>query len=511
MATSRRMEILGRIPAWGVLVAVTAGAFFASCRRAEAGSDTAPGVLIIAIDGLRADHVGCYGYDRPTTPTLDRLAEDGLLFEEAYTNSPSLLPAHVSLLTGCEPFVARRLPTEIDFTVERRWHVPEAVPHLAVEFLAHGYETAAFVDHPYLAPVFGFPVGFERYVQSDHEADSDEGRAGADYLTMQLVQWLRGIGRDEPWFAYLHLHDLERSWSRPHPRWERFFEERDGMDDVPPVGATDSVLFAIPYSRWRGGSRSLGEYEAQYDGHLRGLDDDLERLFGSLDTTGRYDSTTIVVVGSHGIQFGEAGLYLSGGRYSLADIHVPWILRPRQGLSEVDGGTVVRHLASLSDVAPTVLELAGLEPPKGTHGISHAGHVLGQAPGEPLRRFAYSSCGIQDGGVLVGPRLCYEFLLPGEAEDSLYRRSWFGEGEEHQRETCVRFYDRSLNPFPPLGELQREGTPEEFDAFKIAAFRWYDDMKYVRKILHATALFGDPVPPEKVKELQENGLLVEDL
>ena len=490
----------------GIALVVVPGLLLA-CQRTEAGDEPAPGVLVIAIDGLRADHVGCYGYDRPTTPTLDRLADEGVIFTQAFANSPALLPSHVSLLTGCEPFVARRyLPAEIETTIERRWRVPAAVPHLAVEFLAHGYDTAAFVDHPQLSPVYGFDPGFEKYVEATGKD------VGAAHLTMQLVQWLREVDRDRPWFAYLHLHDLERSWAKPDPVWEAYFTPRPGLEDVPPVGATDSTFFAVPFSRWRGGSRSIGEYEAQYDGHLRRLDESLERLFGSMITTGRLASTTIAVVGSHGIQFGEAGMILAGGRYSMADLHVPLVIRPRAGLEGARvGGSVVDSLASLSDLAPTLLELSALTVPRGTHGISQLPELLGSGPATPRRRFAFASCGIQDGGVRIGERLCYEFLLPGEAEEPLYRRSWLGVSEAPTGNKQIRFYDRVAHPYPPLEAGLREGTPQEFASYSEAAVAWYKDMEFVRTALQPTSLFTEPVAPEKVRELQARGLLVEDL
>jgi arylsulfatase A-like enzyme len=510
-ATTRRR--VSGISGWALAASLAIAPSAVACRQSSAASTAAPGVLIVAIDGLRADHVSCYGYERPTTPNLDRLADGGVVFEETFANSPSLLPSHVSLLTGCEPFVARRhLLAGVDDTVERRWLVPESVPHLAVEFLAHGYDTAAFVDHPRLAPVFGFTTGFEVYEESDADPDAPRDQVGAPWLTAKLVQWLRGVDRDRSWFAYLHLHDLERSWSRPDPHWERFFSKRDGMEEVPPVGVTDSVFFAIPFSRWRGGSRSMGEYEAQYDGHLRGLDENLERLFGSLSTTGRLEETTIAVVGTLGIQFGEAGRILAGGRYSMADIHVPWILSPgRSVATSLPPGGRISDLASLSDVAPTLLELSGLPVPRGIHGISQAPLLLGPVPETPLRPLAFSSCGIQDGGVVIGKRWCYEYLLPGRTEDALFRRSWFGENEEHEGEPRLRFYDRITDPFPSLSETAQASHPVEFEVYQEAAMSWFAEMEEVRKVVQATALFSDPLPRERVEALQRKGLLIEDL
>ena len=136
--------------------------FLAACGKPGSTGDVGRGVLVIAIDGLRADHLSCYGYDLPTTPGLDALASDGVRFRQTFSSAPSLLPAHFGLMTGCDPTLARRLHLndELAASVEERWLVPEKVPHTAVEFLVGGFASAAFVDDPLLGKQFGFGPGF---------------------------------------------------------------------------------------------------------------------------------------------------------------------------------------------------------------------------------------------------------------------------------------------------------------------------------------------------------------
>ncbi|MCZ6598889.1 MAG: sulfatase-like hydrolase/transferase, partial [Planctomycetota bacterium] len=140
------------------------------CGHAGGAEASGPSVLVVAIDGLRADHVGCYGYDLPTTPTLDQLAADGVAFSEAFSTAPLPLPAHVSLLTGCDPNVARRLGSTGEM---ERWRVPHEVPRLAVSFLRHGYATAAFLDHELLAERLGLGSGFQRYEVTDSARENE--------------------------------------------------------------------------------------------------------------------------------------------------------------------------------------------------------------------------------------------------------------------------------------------------------------------------------------------------
>lgn len=491
----------------GILSAALAFAMVGGCG-AFPGGEVGPGVLVIAIDGLRADHLGCLGYDRPATPTMDELAADGVLFTQAFSTAPLVLPSHVSLFTGCDPIVARRfVPSSFEGLEERRWLIPERVPHLAVELLSAGFRTAAFVDDPLLDPVYGFKRGFQKYdlLRDEEVKDTDHTTA----LTRRLVQWLRNLDRGERWYAYLHVADLERFWGHPDSEWDRYFPAREDLEEIPPVGHTDSQFFAIPSSRWQGGSRTVGEYEASYAGHLRKLDGELQDLLARLRAIERLDQTTVVVVGSFGIQFGEAGLYLRGGRYSMADLHVPLIVRPRVDTPDAVRGRRVDAMVSLMDVAPTVLALEGVPEPGGMHGVSQAAWVAGAPPAAPLRRYAFASCGMQSGCAVIGERYCLEYLQPGKLDDVFTRRSWLGDTAE-LRDTQVRFYDRIATPYPPLDERGAELQNPAFLELRRVALVWLDDMKKTQLYLQRNALVPDKVDEEDLRKLREKGYLGEE-
>ncbi len=476
-----------------------------ACARA-AGREPAQGVLLIAIDGLRADHLSSMGYDRPTTPTLDQLASEGLLFEQAFTASPQLLPSHASLATGCDPSIVRRfLPHEFEGLQERRWRIPARVPHLAIELLTAGYATAAFLDDSSLDPVYGFGPGFQVYEVLGEESRQDWEGAQPARLVDHLLLWLRALDSGSPWFAYLHLAELERFWGAPDEQWDGYFHPRAELSEVPPVGNTDSVFFAIPRSRWPGGSRPLSQYEASYDGHLRYLDGELGRLFASLRRMGRFERTTIHVVGTFGTQFGEAGLYLRGGRYSMADLHVPWIVRPREGPGNARGRRT-DALASLLDVAPTLLELEGLKPPQGMHGLSQAAFATSASMPEPRERFVFASCGMQEGCAVIGERYCMEFLIPDSTDDAQLRRSWYGEWIAPAISPHLRFYDRLSTPYPPLQSGPPWFTGEDFERFRQAARERLRDMNDLR--LHLQSRPGaSPLDAAKLQELRDKGFL----
>ena len=464
------------------------------------------GVLVIAIDGLRADHLSGYGYDRPTTPHLDALAAEGVRFDQAFSTSPLRLPAHVPLFTGCDPNVARRRYLVDEFTAgpEERWAVPDKVPHLAVELLMEGFATAAFVDHPDLGPDYGFGRGFQRYLVTEHEIYGEPEERGIQAVRDRFLQWVRGLERSKPWFAYLHLHDLERVWQEPDPLWEAHFSPRPELDRVPPVASTDEVFFALPRSRWRGGGRTLGYYEALYDGHLRKLDAELDDLLRALELQGRYENTTVVVVGTHGVQFGEAGLLLRSGLFSTADVRVPWILRsPR--IPPERRGTVLEGVASLLDVAPTLLDFLRLPAPGGMHGTTQLPYIL-DAGAEAPRSVAFATCGLRAGGAAFGPRWTYEATIPGRVlGDAHQRRTWFGDDREHEGSHEV-YYDRTLQAYPPLFG-QGMAPPHEVRALQAAAVAWEHNLGRARKALQGGTILFDPVEPEEIAELQALGFL----
>jgi arylsulfatase A-like enzyme len=463
------------------------------------------GVLVIAIDALRADHTSVLGYDRPTTPTLEALAREGVVFTEAFTSAPQMLPAHVALLTGCEPLVARRfLPGELEGLAERRWRIPSRVGHLALEFLTAGYATAAFVDDPRIAPVHGFGPGFQDFVHVDAEQRQAWEGSQPERISRHFLDWLRSRARDQSWFAYLQFSELERFWTAPPDESTYFFPPRPELSTVPPVGNTDSVLFAVPRSHWRGVIRTLGQYEAAYDGAIRALDGQLERLLAQLRRSGWDESTTIVVVGSYGIQFGESGLFLRGGRYTPADLRVPWVLRPAPASrAESFAARPVSGVVSLLDLAPTLLDLEDLPVPGGTHGLSQAAVVREPGASVAERPFVFASCGIQEGCALIGDHLCLEYLLPAGTADAQLRRSWFGEWRDLEVAPSQRFYDWRVTPFPPL-EPGILTDAEDLSDFRAACVGWLRDLNDTRVFLQA-APGRSGLPAETIQHLREEG------
>jgi arylsulfatase A-like enzyme len=404
-------------------------------------------VLVVVVDGLRADHVSHLGYDRKTTPYLDALAAEGASFRSAWSSSPEVLAAHAAILTGCDPMLARRVPIGAPSrgTAVTDWYVPDELPRLSRAFLAGGYATAAFVDHPAISPVCGFGAGFQEFGGYEAASEPETDAAGYEGVSSRFLNWVLGLDRSQDWFAYVQLDDLERIGRRADERWDTFFEPRAGLASVPPVAQADRGFFELPRARWDGGSRSLGQLEARYDGALCRLDQNLGRLVEKLRRSGRWEETTVVVLGSHGVGFGEGGVIADTGTFSDCDLHVPWVVRPGAAL-EIGGGLRGRRvlgIASLLDLAPTLLDLQGIARPSGMAGVSHANALRGGE--DAAREVAFAAGGLQSGFAAIDERFCYEESSPGGLEQdavSAVSRSWYGDDLDHRMDVRRFLHDR---------------------------------------------------------------------
>lgn len=457
---------------WGTAL----GFLLLGCGPVVGGGEVGHGVLLLVVDGLRADHLSQHGYDRRTMPRLAELAHEGWYVEHTFAAAPQLIPSHAAILTGSDPNLARRdVPQWLGASPEQAWRLGPELPRMSVEFLLHGFATAAFTDHEDLSPVYGFDAGFQDFEPLWRRELTPS--PGMERAAHRLRQWVRSLGRERSWFAYVHLHDLERLWAAPDPRWDTTFPPRAGLAHVPPVGADEAALFAIPPSRWMGGSMTLGEYEARYDGALRRLDTELARLLADLAEDGRLEHTTVVVVGSFGVQFGEAGLLLRAGRLSLADLAVPFVVRPAPALGQPFQAGRLSGIASTLDVAPTLLELAGVPHPESMHGLSlfHAARR-----GEPSpREVAFASSGIQAGYAAFTRERALEVLLPSLAVHPRLVSAWYGDQEVRGEVASERFYDWRAEPFPPLDAAPRFPAEDSLP-IKEAALRWTDAVEWRR-------------------------------
>jgi choline-sulfatase len=292
----------------------------AGCRGASRVSPPdRPNVLLVTIDTLRADHVGCYGYTDASTPTIDALARRGVRFETAVAHAPLTGPSHASILTG-------RIPPGHGFRNNSGFTLSPRVKTAAEDFRQRGYRTAAFVSGFPLDRRFGFDRGFETY--DDHLPKGNDRRRTpyverfADATTDAALRWLatsRAGGSPSRWFLWVHYYD-------PHAPYE------------PPADLAER------YNR------------APYDGEIAFVDRQLARLLQALDVTKESGRTLVLVTADHGESLGEHGEGTHGVFVYDATLRVPWVMAGPQ----IPAGRVSRSVARSIDVLPTLADYAGL-------------------------------------------------------------------------------------------------------------------------------------------------------
>ncbi len=312
---------------------------------ASCGTDERPRlVVLVSIDTLRADHLGLYGYERPTSPVLDALALESTVFDQAMSTSPWTLPAHGSLLTGL-------YPGRHGLTSHERY-LASSLKTLAQLFSEAGYRTAAVVNSHNLGPEFGLDRGFQQYRYVEERVDRREPSAE---ITDQAMAWLKEAGKNRL-FLFLHYYDVHSDYAS-RPEYEKdFLRQYEGIAD----GSTAQL------ASHREGKISLSTADApnlidRYDAGIRQMDAELGRLLDFL----RGEDAFLILTSDHGEEFFEHGGVLHGQTQYEEVIRVPLLVKG----PGVPAGRRVPTPVSLVDIAPTLLARAGIAPPDGLDGV----------------------------------------------------------------------------------------------------------------------------------------------
>jgi arylsulfatase A-like enzyme/Tfp pilus assembly protein PilF len=302
--------------------ALVIGAGFAWLRTPNrtcpiaAGALKGANVLVVTIDTLRADYVGAYGSTRSVTPTIDRLAREGLRFDTTHTHVPLTLPSHTSILTGTYPFTSGvRDNGSFRFDGKR--------PTLATQLKAAGYATAAFVGAFVLDARFGLNAGFDLY-DDRYGARPVGGELSllerpAEQVIAPAIKWVSQHPRNTAWFVWVHLYDPHDPYDPPEPYRSRYTTDR-------------------------------------YSGEIAYADAQLGVLLDSLGRGGQLEKTLVVVASDHGESLGEHGERTHGLFAYESTLRVPLVMWAPPTITP---GTYIPP-ARLVDVAPTILDLLGV-------------------------------------------------------------------------------------------------------------------------------------------------------
>ena len=331
------------------------------------GAPVAP-VVLVTIDTLRADHLGCYGYARATSPVLDAFAAAGTRFAEARSQAPLTAPSHASILTGTLP----------------AWHqvltngdaLPADVETLPERLQAAGWHTAGFVSNAVITHVVGFDQGFEHFDDTlpAREVNRPQSERLATDTIDAAIAWL-AAHRSERFFVWIHLEDPHGPYTPPAADAAPFLAEAAGLAPHPlPALADQSGASGIPQYQALTGETDAHRYVARYDGEIHYVDREIGRLLDALRGWGV--APLVVITGDHGEALGEHDHWFAHGHGLTEDqLRVPLLVRG----PGVPVGRVVARAVDTLDVVPTVLTHARLAVP-----AELRGHDL-LADGAPCR------------------------------------------------------------------------------------------------------------------------------
>ena len=372
-----------------------------------------PSVVLISVDTLRADALSAYG-GLVGTPSFDRLAAQGVLFERAFAPTPATAPSHATLFTGQE--------VQRHGVLRNGESLPETATTLAEAFRDHGYQTAGFVSSFVLDPRFGWGQGFAHFDAALPETGSTMGKRQpypgafwsaqrfegfdrrATATTRAAISWLATT--PEPFFLFVHYFDPHAPYVPP-----KVFADRSAALRFPLDGR--SVEGVAP--------RKLEQLVQRYHGEVLYVDDALAALLDAVERR-THDKALVVLTADHGEGLGQHGWLEHATNLYDEQIHVPLLVR---WPGEVPAGRRIATPVGLVDVAPTVLALAGIESTAPRDGRSLAAAIRGDAelPPRPLfgiRRLIDETTGWGHGVKLSVRNDRWKYIFSSDAPHELF-------------------------------------------------------------------------------------------
>lgn len=305
-----------------------------------------PPILIYLIDALRSDHLGCYGYERDTSPNIDRFADDSVLFLRNIAQSSWTKASVASMFTGLTPL--------LHGVQDRADALPEEAETLAEILRASGYRTAAFLANGWVSDDFSMMQGFE------HRHFVNGQRSSR--LHDAYFAWLEEQGSLGPFFAYIHTVDPHGPYDPPANYRERFASVEMDAD----VGSSQSLL-DLHSAELEPGQKLIQNLLALYDAEIAFNDEHFGQLISALKQQGIYDEALIILTSDHGEEFFEHGKLQHGVNLYSEVLNTPLIIKFPKGFG---ASGIVSSPTQHVDLLPTVLDLLGLVIPPEVEGWS---------------------------------------------------------------------------------------------------------------------------------------------
>ncbi|MGD8719611.1 MAG: sulfatase [Candidatus Zixiibacteriota bacterium] len=336
-------------------------------------------VLLISIDALRRDHLGCYGYDLVKTPNIDRFAASATKFERAYTCAPWTLPSTTSFITGRYPAVCG---------VDAHHRLRPGIPTLADVLRAEGYSAEAYVTNVFMHPEYGYANGFDVYLMNGDtrwlyplrgtllygwmnkaimavDARRGRGRDDTRFNGDETIAALKRLGdADRPFFIWCHFMDPHNPYTPPRGYVPPY-------PGIQPAAAYD-LLDTLQANGWDVGEwpmarRDVKKFEMLYDGEIAYVDEQFGLIMDALEDEGLAEDTLVFVINDHGEEFFDHDAY--GHGHTLYPELINMVFLARVPGREFPRGAAGRYVTQV-DVVPTILDALGITPPAELDGRS---------------------------------------------------------------------------------------------------------------------------------------------
>ncbi len=344
-----------------------------------------PNVLLLIIDTLRADRLGCYGYDKPTSPSIDRVASESVLFEQAYVSWASSLPSHSSIMTSMQPYHHGAFPNGKSLNAKLL-----TLPKILHEY---GYKNAGFVSNTLVGNQYNFELGYDTFTDLTK----------FDYHDTSWQMWVRTLDTirlfdkitDRDLFTDLALSWIEKhrhrpfflwgQWLQPHAPYEpparhlaKFEESYSGIAD-----GSLKQIFDIRQGNVTLSDSDQQHYSALYDGEVAWSDEQIGAVYDKLTELELLENSIVIITSDHGENMLEHGLEYGHAGVNESSVRIPLLVR-------LPGGKRMQlaHVVQSIDIAPTVLDLLDIPMPDQFHGRSVVPLVEGQKVEWPNEAFS---------------------------------------------------------------------------------------------------------------------------
>jgi arylsulfatase A-like enzyme len=430
-------------------------------------------VILISLDTLRADHLGCYGYSRDTSPNIDNLSKDSVLFNSCYSTAPSTLIAHMSLMTSLNPKSHRVYNDKAGDTLS-----PEFLT-LADVLRGHGYYCGAFTGSGLVSAIFGFSKGFDEYHEDRYSIF--KGNSAENSLE-SVSNWL-SHNSDKKFFLFLHTYQPHNpyknnsSFGKTYLSEDSLWQEINIIKHLRDLESENPASYPAELKNWPRQIlennlfkfRKLSRDERQnvvdlYDGEIRHTDEYLVKpLLGELKRLNIYENTMIILLSDHGEGFQDHKMWEHGVQLYNELIRVPLIIKYPS--SKFKGKRVDKSVG-LIDVLPSILEELGIE----LHEQFEGKHIEDIIDGtEDLDRICYAEA--RAAGRIVALVRGHDKLIFNGAPKSIYR--FIGVPSQ------IEYYDLDKDP-SENNNIEVE-SQTDLDALFKQLIEYWKDTQYTRE------------------------------